>query len=408
MGSRLSERSLIVLMCAMLMLTVLSLAVYAAQLTQLKTLWSLSNTEAGWIGAAYFIGYTLSVPILSSLTDRVDPKRIYLTGAGLLGAGCIGFGFFAEGFESALLLHAFAGAGLAGTYMPGLKALTDHVSDKNQSRASSFYTASFGAGAAASYLFSGYIGQWLGWSAAFIGAGIASLIAGLLCWAYLPKADLSKLNVASTRLLDFRPVLRNRAAMAYTLTYAVHCWELFGLRTWVVAFLLYADKLHGASPTILIPSVIAALLTVLGAPSTILGNELAMRFGRRRMISLMMCLSALLCFTIGLTAQISYWLAAFFCIAHGITVIMDSAAITAGAIRSAEPGYRGATMAVHATLGFSGATLGPLIFGWALDVGGGQVPLGWWLGFAHMGVILLLGPLMLWLMRPPPISGDGL
>ena len=32
--------------------------------------WALSNTASGWISSAYFGGYMLAVPMLSSLTDR--------------------------------------------------------------------------------------------------------------------------------------------------------------------------------------------------------------------------------------------------------------------------------------------------------------------------------------------------
>src|SRR5439155_10825801 len=47
----------------------------AALLPTLIVGWSLSNTEAGWISGIYYAAYTLVVPLLSSLTDRVDPKR---------------------------------------------------------------------------------------------------------------------------------------------------------------------------------------------------------------------------------------------------------------------------------------------------------------------------------------------
>jgi hypothetical protein len=38
------------------------------------------------------------------------------------------------------------------------------------------------------------------------------------------------------QLLDFRPVVRNRTAMGYVLGYGAHCVELYGIRTWLVAF----------------------------------------------------------------------------------------------------------------------------------------------------------------------------
>ncbi len=406
MRQPLSPRALIALMCVAQLLTMLSISVYAAQLPHLSALWSLSNTQAGWVGAAYFVGYTVLVPVLTSLTDRVDPRRIYMAGVTLLAIGCWGFGALARGLESAFLFHALAGAGLAGTYMPGLKGLVDHMDEAHHSRATAFYTASFGFGAAASYPFSAWIGAWLGWPYAFYGTAVAALLGGALVWVVLPKADASRLNLAPTGLLDFRPVFRNRAALAYTLGYTVHCWELFGLRTWVVAYLVYAERLHGSVPEWMGPAVIAALLTIIGVPASILGNEVSMRAGRLRAVSAMMLLSALVSAALGLAAEVSYGFAVLFCLVHGATVMSDSSSLTAGALGNAEPGYRGATMAVHSTLGFAGATLGPLMFGLMLDVGGGQTPLGWGLAFAHMGVILFAGIAVLAALRPPPLAGD--
>lgn len=406
MRQPLSPRVLIAMMCVAQMLTMLSISVYAAQLPSLSELWSLNNTQAGWIGAAYFVGYTIAVPVLTSLTDRIDPRNIYMLGVALLAAGCAGFGVFAAGMETAALFHALAGAGLAGTYMPGLKGLIDQMDEEQQSRAAAFYTASFGFGAAASYPFSAYLGQWLGWPYAFHGTAAAALLGGALVWFMLPRADPAHLNLASTRLLDFRPVLRNRAALAYTLGYTVHCWELFAFRTWVVAYLVYAERLHGAAPELIAPAVIAAVLTVIGVPASIVGNEFSIRAGRLRVVCLIMVFSTLVCGSIGLTAEVSYALAAVFCILHGTMSILDSASLTAGALGNAQAGYRGATMAVHSTLGFAGATLGPLAFGWVLDAGGGQTATGWWMAFAHMGVVLIIGAILLAALRPPPVAGD--
>lgn len=407
MPQPLSPRALILAMCVAQLLIMLSLSVYAAQLPLLSGLWSLSNAEAGWIGAAYFVGYTLAVPVLTSLTDRVDPRLIYMFGVALIVAGCTGFGWFATGAESAALFHAIAGAGLAGSYMPGLKGLVDHLPDTLQSRATTIYTASFGFGAAASYPFSAYLGGLFDWPAAFYGAAVSAVLGGVLVWMVLPRANPAHLNQATTRLLDFRPVLRNRAALAYTLGYAVHCWELFALRTWIVAYLVYAEKLHSMAVGFAGPAIIAAVLTLIGVPSSVYGNELAIRFGRLRVICLTMIVSAMLCAVIGLSAEISYGAAALFCILYGAVIIFDSGSLTAGALGNAKRGYRGATMAVHSTLGFAGATMGPLAFGWAIDLGGGQGALGWWAGFAHITVISLLGALVLRLLNPPPVAGDG-
>ena len=58
--------------------------------------------------------------------------------------------------------------------------------------------------------------------------------------------------------------------------------------------------------------------------------------------------------------------------------------------------HRGAAMALYSCTGFSGAFLGPLLFGISLDVLGDKSLIGWWAAFALMGLLLLLGPLALW------------
>ena len=89
--------------------------------------WGLSNTDAGWINGMFFAGYLGAVPVLTSLTDRVPARRVYFLCMAFSGAASVLFAFFAEGFWSALALRTAAGIGLAGTYMPGLKLLSDHL-----------------------------------------------------------------------------------------------------------------------------------------------------------------------------------------------------------------------------------------------------------------------------------------
>ncbi len=388
---------LIAAVCLAEVLTMLGFSTFAALLPFFRETWQLSNTDAGWISAIFFAGYTLAVPILVSLTDRVDPKRIYLLSAALAGAAGLGFAVFAEGFWSALLFRGLAGVGLAGTYMPGLKALSDHVGTEHQSRAVAFYTSSFGIGAALSFPLAGLLAEGPGWRWAFAGPGAAAVLAGLLVLLLVPRSAPHHLHAPDTALLDFRPVLRNRSALAYTLCYTVHNWELFGFRSWIVAFLVLL---------LLDPTMIAAAVILLGMPTSILGNELSMRFGRRRTVALIMGASALLCFTIGFTAALPYLVVVLFCVLQGFTVSGESASVTAGALGSAAPGYRGATMAMHSTLGFTGSFFGPLVFGLVLDLAGGQSVLAWGLAFGHMGLVMLGGPLALALLRPKPLPGD--
>jgi len=130
--------------------SMLGFATFAALLPQLRDEWSLTNAQAGLVGGMFFGGYIVSVSYWTALTDRGDARKVYAAGSMLAAAASAGFGWLASGFGSALLFQALLGVGIAGTYMPGLRLLSDHVTGPNQSRSIAFYTASFGVGTALS------------------------------------------------------------------------------------------------------------------------------------------------------------------------------------------------------------------------------------------------------------------
>lgn len=156
----------------------LGFATFPALLPLMRDVWALSGKEAGWIAGAYFGGYMLAVPLLSSLTDRFDARRIYFASCLLAAAGLVGFAVFARGPLTAGVLQAVSGAGLAGTYMPGLRLLADRVGGVRQSRFVAFYTSTFGIGTSASLLFAGWSAAALGWQLTFALAGVGPLVAG--------------------------------------------------------------------------------------------------------------------------------------------------------------------------------------------------------------------------------------
>ena len=153
---------------------------WPALLPGMMPLWQLSNSEAGWITASFYGAYMLSVPILVTLTDRVDPKRVYLFGVASTVAGHLLFGLLAEGFWSALILRALTGMGWAGTYMTGLKLLADRVDAKMMSRATAGHAASIGISGALSFATGDLIASLAGWQAAFLAAAASAAVAWVL------------------------------------------------------------------------------------------------------------------------------------------------------------------------------------------------------------------------------------
>ena len=93
---------------------------FPALLPQFRQLWSLSGSEAGLISGIYFAGYIVAVPVLSALTDRLDPRRIYVLSLLCGAVTAFGFAALADGAASAALWRFLQGAAFGGAHMPGM------------------------------------------------------------------------------------------------------------------------------------------------------------------------------------------------------------------------------------------------------------------------------------------------
>lgn len=395
-------------MCGAEVLSMTGFAAYTTLLPQLQRDWGLSNSEAGAISGFLFAGYMVSVPVLTSLTDRMDSRRIYFAACLIGSIGAAFFAMFGQGFWTAAFAQFLIGAALGGTYMPGLKALTDHLEGSAQSRATAFYTASFGVGSTISILVAGKIGASLDWHWAFWFGAIGPVLAGLLVTMAMPMGRMRPAEHHSSALLDFRPVLRNRKTLPYVIGYAVHNYELFGQRSWMVAFLVFCATLQPLdAPMALSAATLAAMINVLGPVFSVTGNELALRFGRERIIFLFMTLSGVIACLIGYAAAWPWYVVVLLMMVHYGAMLGDSGALTSGAVASTPPEMRGAMMAVYSFLGFSTAFLAPLVFGVTLDLAGGNKSVtAWGLAFASIGIFGVMAPLARWLYRRKGPSHD--
>lgn len=362
----------------------------------LMPLWHLNAAQAGLMASAYAFGYMLAVPVLTALTDRLDARGILMAGSAVSGLATIAFGLFADGLLSASLIWAVAGAGFGGAYMPELKALTDRSPPGDMSRSVTLYTASFSVGVGLSFLVSQLVADCYGWRIAFFVTGVAPLAMVIVCLLLAPF----KPKPSSGHPLDFRPVFRNRAALGYIFGYGAHCFELYGMRTWIVAFWTFVAA-RNAGDVLLGPVAVSVLVTVLSLPASVLGNEASIRFGRLRAITVIMFASAAVAIAIGCSATLSPVLLLALVLLYGLTVPGDSGSLTAGMSLSAVPANRGATMALHSTVGFGLSAFGAWGTGVALDAAGGPASAtGWLAAFLLLAAGVLLGPIALrWAAR---------
>src|SRR5215468_4215037 len=296
----LTGRALVAAMCLGQVGSLLPHVVVPAIMAQhLMPLWELSAAQAGLMASAYAFGYMLAVPVLTTLTDRIDARRVLMVGSASSGVATALFGLIADGLWSATLIWGLAGIGFAGAYMPGLKALADRLPPGDSSRSITLYTGSFSIGVGLSFLVSQLVADDAGWRGAFYVTAAGPFIMLAVCLWLAPHKPVR----APGHLLDFRPVLRNRAALGYILGYGANCFELYGMRTWIVAFWTFVVARNDGS-ALVSPVTVSVAYTLLSLPASVLGNEAAIRFGRRRAITAIMLASAAVAVAIGCSATL--------------------------------------------------------------------------------------------------------
>ena len=362
-------------------LALLSFALWPVFLTSLGREWGLSNADIGLVSGAYFLGYLLATPILVGLTDRIDARLVFLGGCAFGAVGCLGFALLARDFWSAASCWALVGAGLAGTYMPGLQILNARLSDAVRVRSVPWYTAFFGVGTGGSFALMGVLLAFADWRlAAYLGAG-GAMLAAMLILFFVQPCPVGPLPATKEKRhpLDLRPAFQKPVALGYIFAYGTHTYELFAFRTWSFALLVFLASRSDGGMGIGTVTIIVSLITVTGMLSSLIGARLCLAFGRHRVIALIGGATALVSIIVAFSLDGPVWIAVAGLWIYNGFIMLDSGALTTGTVEAGDAYDRGALLAVHSMIGFGGGALGGPVIGYVLDQAGGASIMGAWL-----------------------------
>ena len=206
-GISLEGRSVIVAMCVGQLGSLLPHVVVPSILAAfLIPEWHLTGAQAGLLAGSGAAGYMLTVPVLATLTDRIDARKILIAGSAVSALGTLLFGLFASGLWSGAFFNAIAGVGLcrrlhagpqgadrpacAGRFIPRDHALHVELLVRRRPVVSGFPTRRGSLGLARPHSLSRPLGP------------LVMLAVCLLLRPVKPKP-------AQGRLLDFAPVFQN-------------------------------------------------------------------------------------------------------------------------------------------------------------------------------------------------------
>jgi MFS family permease len=372
-----------------------------------QSAWVLSNAEAGWISGVYFAGYVVAVPVLTGLTDRIDPRKIIIASMILGVFATLGFALWASEIWTATAWRFLQGAGFAGTYMPTLKALSDSLPDSKRSRGAAVISSGYAMGIGFSYFSTGQLDVLYGWHTGFLLLALGPLLGVFLTILFLPRSPQPK-RPNTGFAMDYRIVFKNKRALAYMIAYGVHNGEASAIRAWVVAYFVLAQT--GATATGEFanfifdwsPAMIATMMTMVGVPLIVIMSELVPKVGRWRLVSLIMITSSLLGIVLALSLWGPYWITFAIAFVYAASLSADSGTINAGIIARSAPEIRGQTMAMYAVFGAGAAFILPVLFGLVLDIAGGeQSKVAWTWAFGATAAFIAIGPIALFTLDRP-------
>jgi MFS family permease len=382
---------------------------YSAVLPILKQEWGMNNTMAGSIFSVYQLGYIASGVILSSLTDRLNTRNIFIISALWSGIANLLFALFAHDYVSALLLRALTGIGMGGTYMPGLKLVAERFEAGERGKAVGIYVGALVLGASLSLMVTGGIASLAGWRAAFVACS-AGVFIGILLSFFVFRGYRPTIHPKTDSGFR-REILKNKPAFLMIFGYGSHMWEMYGMRSWLAPYFTAALVAHGVATGKATgwAAAAAAVVIGIGAISTAVTGTVSDRLGRTATVSLVMASSALLSFAFGWLINYSPWVVMAAGAVYGYLIVAESPVFSTALTELVAPAYLGTAMGLQSLVGYSLAMISPTVFGWALDRCRGWEPIPgfageWGIAFATAGAGALAGPLFMYLLRRMPES----
>ena len=387
----------LLMMSSMLFLLLLPISTYVAALSFIKTEWMLTNTEAGILFSSLLIGYAVSALFVIPLTDRFGAKMIFMISSLASIVIHVMFATLADNIIFGVSLRILAGTCFAGTYIPGLRIISERFTGSARGAAiGMFVTAQYGANSA-SIAFTGILLSSFDWREAYLFIILVSSLSVPMAF-FLLLGHESQFSKMSSGRLDLS-VLKNRRVRYYIAGYSIHAWQIHSVRTWLPGFLLAVLVSGGfeGNEAVSKAAVASGLAMTIGSLGPIMGGSLSDKYGRTITLIAITTLSGILGWSIGWMNGMPWALIIFACAVYGWSVSADSGIYTAGITDSTSSGNLGSAMALQAFFALLVGSVGPVAFGGILDVSTGEH--GWRLAFSTLGILSLITIIGLYRLR---------
>jgi len=309
---------------------------YSPMIPLLKADLGISNTQAGWLMALFFISYTIFQLPAGFLGDRFGPRKTLTWGAIISITGNLIFSQ-ATSFGLLSLGQLANGLGQSMGWTSSLKLIVSWFPRSRRATAIGLFATCVTGGSSVGIRLSGLLGDHLGWRSSFIIPPVLMAMVTLLFWLMVKDNPREKGlpdfddEIYLERQIENDPrsrlslVLTNRILWSVALVYFCFVYVQFGCLVWIPSFLkegyaISVDRASTISALVLLPGVFASPLA---------GYLSDHYFGGRRKPLILMGMFILALATFLLSWEVSITLAAGLLAIVGLMIIMPDVLLAA-------------------------------------------------------------------------------
>ncbi|TMT87206.1 MFS transporter [Haloterrigena sp. H1] len=387
------RRRVLVVTSIALFLSVLVWFNYSAVLPLIVEEWGLSGTEAGIVFGALQAGYLVAIVPAGLLADRYSPRWVIAVGATGTALPSLAFAAVADGLLVGTVLRFLSGLFVAGVYVPGMRFVSDWYPEATRGRALGLYIATYELGSGFSFVFATIAAEAVDWRLAIAVTSVGALFVAPVMVGL--TRDSPERTTSSTGGFD-RSIFRNREYLAAVSIYSWHNWELFGVRNWLLAFLV-ATPAFVATDSAVLPGLVVGAMIAMSGVGNAAGGWLSDRVGRPQTIAAGLGASTVLSATFGLLGGLPLAALVAVTLVYGVVLALDSAPTSTLVTEVVADEHVGTALSIQSLAGFSTTVVSPIVFGLALDRGGYAVAFPTLAAGALLGV-LSVGALV-WIRR---------
>ncbi|MBO1212183.1 MFS transporter [Staphylococcus nepalensis] len=319
--------------------------------TELKTKWHLTPAMESWLSIAIPIGFVIGAFISSflGLADRYNTRKFFAISA-LTGGLLNGVLIFVDQGHVGIMFRIFIGMTLAGVYPPAVKLISQWFPSQ-RGVATGILIAALTLGTSLPHFISLLV-TFLNGNVVLLLCTVLAIMAAIIMNYALGDGPGSS-NDTSFSLGQLKKIFRNKPVMLANYGYFGHMWELYGMWTWLPAFLTASFIAYSPSTDPWISTLVAfGSIGVAGGLGCVIGGVVSDKIGRSNLTISAMTISALCAIFIGFTFGLYFWLTILLALIWGMSVVADSAQFSAAVSDFSEVKSTGTALTFQMCIGY--------------------------------------------------------